>query len=186
MQDKKAKKEPCVFLFDIFTNVRVSLQNVLTFIVTLFPHLCIISRSYLVPVPNQWTKSILQKKCISWSDLSKNEGMITSLIELPELPNFGHMTMSIVKFDWRDKNFLVTPRTKIMTLQPLSQNIFILRRPRVANFTGNIRIATMFVKTIFKASDKIKRIRNYVLKYNLYLYLLIWQKLEISVQKCGC
>ena len=60
-----------------------------------------------------------------------------------------------------------------MTLRPLSQNIFILRRPRVANFTGNIRIATMFVKTIFKASDKIKRIRNYVLKYNLYLYFLI-------------
>ena len=60
-----------------------------------------------------------------------------------------------------------------MTLQTLSQNIFILRRPRVANFTGNIRIATMFVKTIFKASDKIKRIRNYVLKYNLYLYFLI-------------
>lgn len=105
MQDKKAKKEPCVFLFDIFTNVRVSLQNVLTFIVTLFPHLCIISRSYLVPVPNQWTKSIPQKKCISWSNLSKIEGMITSLIELPELSNFGHMSMSIVKFDWPNKFF---------------------------------------------------------------------------------
>ena len=54
-----------------------------------------------------------------------------------------------------------------------SQNIFILRWPRVANFTGNIKIATMFVKTIFKASNKVKRIRNYVLRYNQYLYFLI-------------
>ena len=37
-----------------FTNVEVSRQNFLNFIlvITLLPHLCKISRSYLVPVPN--------------------------------------------------------------------------------------------------------------------------------------
>ena len=56
-----------------------------------------------------------------------------------------------------------------MTLQPLPQNTFILRRPRVDNFTGIIKIATMLIETTFSDSNKIKRIRNYVLKCNLYL-----------------
>ena len=60
-----------------------------------------------------------------------------------------------------------------MTLQPLPQNTFILRRPRVDNFTGIIKIATMLIETTFSDSNKIKRIRNYVLKCNLYLYFLI-------------
>ena len=60
-----------------------------------------------------------------------------------------------------------------MTLQPLFQNAFVLRRPRVANFSEIIKIATTFIKTTFKQSQKDKRIRNYVLKYNLYLYLSI-------------
>ena len=48
-----------------------------------------------------------------------------------------------------------------------------LRRPRVANFDGIIKIAAMFIKTIFKNSKKVKRFRNYVVKCNLYLYFLI-------------
>ena len=51
--------------------------------------------------------------------------------------------------------------------------MFISRRPRVGNFTDIIKIATMFMKTTFKDSKSVKRIRNYVLKYNLYLYFLI-------------
>ena len=47
---------------------------------------------------------------------------------------------------------------------------FLLRRPRVANF-ADIKIATMFIKTTFKGSKKVKRIRNYVLKCNLYVSL---------------
>ena len=47
-------------------------------------------------------------------------------------------------------------------LQPLSQNTSISRRPRVDNFTGIIKIATMFIKAAFSNSNKIKRIRNYV------------------------
>ena len=50
---------------------------------------------------------------------------------------------------------------------------FILRRPRVADFADIIKITTMFIKTIFENSKKVKIIRNYVLKYNLYLYFLI-------------
>ena len=39
-----------------------------------------------------------------------------------------------------------------------------LRRPRVTNFADIIKIATIFIKTIFKDSKKAKGIRNYVLK----------------------
>ena len=48
-----------------------------------------------------------------------------------------------------------------------------LGRPREANFADIIKIATMFIKTTSKDSEKYKRIRNYVLKCNLYLYFLL-------------
>ena len=34
--------------------------------------------------------------------------MRTSLKEMLELPNFGHMTISTIKFESGDQNFLVT------------------------------------------------------------------------------
>ena len=37
------------------------------------------------------------KNCFFWPNPYKIEGMITSVIEMLELPNFGHMTTSIVK-----------------------------------------------------------------------------------------
>ena len=37
-----------------------------------------------------------------------------------------------------------------MASQPLSQNNIFLRRPRVANFSDIIKIATMFIKTNFR------------------------------------
>ena len=55
-----------------------------------------------------------------------------------------------------------------MTLKPLFQNAFILRKPRVTKFADIIKIATRFIKIAFKGSLKIKRIRNYVLKCSLY------------------
>ena len=79
--------------------------------------------------------------------------------------------------------------TEIMMSQPSFQNPFILRRPRVAIFADIIKIVTMFIKTIFKDSKKIKRIRNYVSKCNLYLYfsikslLNLYQILLISSKK---
>ena len=47
------------------------------------------------------------------------------------------------------------------------------RRARVDIFADIIKIVTMFIKTILKDSEKVKRIRNYVLKCNLYMYFLI-------------
>ena len=54
----------------------------------------------------------------------------------------------------------------------ISKN-FILRRPGVAAFADIIKIVTMFIKTIFKNSRKVKRIKNYESNFNLYLYFLI-------------
>ena len=50
--------------------------------------------------------------------------MITSLIEMPELLNFGHMTTSTIQFESRDQNFLVALWTGVMTSLTLSQNNF--------------------------------------------------------------
>ena len=72
-----------------------------------------------------------------------------------------------------------------MTSKRLFKKTFHLRRSRVANFFDIIEIATIFIKKTFKESNKFKRIINYVLKGNLYLYSLIWQKL-ISILKCWC
>ena len=41
--------------------------------------------------------------------------MITSLIDMLELPNFGHMTTSTMKFDLHDNFLLVTSWAEIMT-----------------------------------------------------------------------
>ena len=42
--------------------------------------------------PITWTKTTPQKKRFFWSNPYKMEVMITSLLEILELPNFGHMT----------------------------------------------------------------------------------------------
>ena len=75
--------------------------------------------------------------------------MITSLIEMLELPNLGHMTTSTIRClshminsvgDVMDRNYdLIT-----------FQSILTLRRPRVANFADIIKIVTIFIKTAFK------------------------------------
>ena len=58
-----------------------------------------------------------------------------------------------------------------------------LGRLRLANI-ADIKIPTMVTKTTSKDSKKkVKRIRNYVVKCNVYLYFLIKQKLLISGEK---
>ena len=54
----------------------------------------------------------------------------------------------------------------------ISKNLM-LRRPGVVIFADIIKIITMFIKTITKDSRKVKRIRNYVSKSNLYVYSLM-------------
>ena len=50
---------------------------------------------------------------------------------------------------------------------------FILRRPRVVVFADIIKIMIIFIKTILNDSRKVRRIRNYVSRWNLYLNFLI-------------
>ena len=95
--------------------------------------------------------------------------MITSVMVMLELPNFGHMTTFTICFESHDKNLLVVSRTEIMTSQSLYQNAFILRRRKVANFANIIKIST----------KKVKRIGNYVLECDLYLHFFVEQNLLI-------
>ena len=67
-----------------------------------------------------------------------------SLIEVLELPNFGHMTT----YQSCDKILQMTSWAEIMTSSPLFQNTFTLRRPAVAIFADIIKIVTMFSKKI--------------------------------------
>ena len=82
------------------------------------------------------------------------------------LPNVGHITKSTIYYESLDKTGLVTSWTETLMSQALFQNTFILRRLRGTNFADIIKIETMFIKTTFKESIKVKRIRNYVLKSN--------------------
>ena len=59
-----------------------------------------------------------------------------------------------------------------MMSRPLFQNTFTLRKPRVADIVGIIKVATMFIKTTFKDPQKVKKIRNNVSKCNLYQYFM--------------
>ena len=51
----------------------------------------------------------------------------------------------------------------------LSKN-FILRRPGVAIFADIIKVVTMFIKTIFRNSRKVRRIRNLYLN-GIYVWI---------------
>ena len=73
------------------------------------------------------------------------------MLELPNFELWSHDHIyNIIKS--RDKIWLVTSLTQIMTSKPLSQNTFISRKPRGAIFRDIIKIATMFIKEIFKDS----------------------------------
>ena len=63
--------------------------------------------------------------------------------------------------------------TQIIMPSPLFQNNFILRKPRKDIFVDIIIIVLMFIKIIFQNVKKVKRIANYVPKFNLYLDFLI-------------
>ena len=60
-----------------------------------------------------------------------------------------------------------------MTSQLLLQNICIVRRPGVTIFAAIIKIVTVFIRTLFKDSNKVQLIENYTSKCNVYLYFLI-------------
>ena len=70
-----------------------------------------------------------------------------------------------------------------MTSQPLFQSTFILEKSGVVIFSDIIKLVTKFIKTIFKDSDTVKSIRNYISKRNLLLYFLTYQNLLIFGEK---
>ena len=53
----------------------------------------------------------------------------------------------------------------------------------VVNFADIIKIGIKLFKITVKKSRKVKRVRNYVLKWNFYLCFPILQKLVISGEK---
>ena len=80
------------------TNLGSSPKSFWLLVLTLLPHWCKVSRFYLVPVPNYWTwtKTTPQKICFFWSNPYEIEVTIMSLLEMLELPNFGHMNTSTI------------------------------------------------------------------------------------------
>ena len=59
----------------------------------------------------------------------------------------------------------------------ISKN-FILRKIRVANIADITKIVTMFIKTTFKDSNKVRRIRNNIL--NAILICIFLDKTEVA------
>ena len=76
------------------TNVGTIPKTFWLLVLTLLSHWCKFSRSYLVPVSNYWIWTKITPKKSGFSGPYKIKVMITSLIEMLELPNFGHMTKS--------------------------------------------------------------------------------------------
>ena len=117
------KKVPYQFFPLTLQTCELSQKTFWLLVLTILSHWYKIWRPYLVLVPNYWTwtKTTPQKKCFFGSNPYKIEVMITSLIEMLELPNLKE--------------------------------------------------------------SQVKRIRNYISKYNLYLYFLIQQNLLICGEK---
>ena len=174
----KCPSRPTIFNpynLGIIINVGISPKNFLNFSFNPFDTVLKNVKAISSGSPTcTWTKSTPPKKLFFWSNPYKIEIMITSLIEMLELPNFGHMITSTILFTWVTwQNFVGDIMDRNYDVITFISKCLYSRRPREANFAGIIKIATMFIKTIFKESNKFKRIRDYVLKCNLYMYFLI-------------
>ena len=135
-----------------------------------------------MPVGNYWTltKTTTPKRSF-WSNLYQIKVMIISLWKVLELPRYGHMTPSTVKYDSRKKILLVTSSAEIMAPKSLFQNTFILRKPRVAIFADITKIVTIFIT---KNQKSVKRNRNYVPKCNLYCISWYSKISWFAIKKC--
>ena len=90
--------QPYQFSPVISANLGISPRNFMTFKISNFKAIHKTSRRHLVPVSNHWTwtKNTFQKSVFFWSNPYKIEVVITSLIEMLELPNFADMTRSTI------------------------------------------------------------------------------------------
>ena len=99
------------------TNVGISPQNFLTF--SLNPFSTLLQNFKVVPSASHKLLNLNQdhpsKKRFSWSNAYKIEVVRTSVIEMLELPNFGHMSTSTIQFESSDNILLVASSTEIMT-----------------------------------------------------------------------
>ena len=77
------------------------------------------------------------------------------------------------------ENFFSKFTDKNCDIKTFFQNTVILKRPGVANFADIIKVAIILVKITLKNSIKVKRVTDYTLKYNFYLYYPVWKKLPI-------
>ena len=83
--------------------------------------------------------------------------MVTSHIQMLDLPNFDYITTSTILFEPGDKILLVTSWLKIMMAWIFFKNTFILRSPSVVYF-ADIKTAIMFIKVTFKDSKRFKEL----------------------------
>ena len=111
------KGTPIGLSFATSTNLGFSPKNIWLLVLLLLSHWGKISRPLIVPVPNYWiwTKTNSQKIGVFLLNLYNIEVMITSLIEMLELSNFGHMTTCTVQFSSHKKVLLVMSYTGNMT-----------------------------------------------------------------------
>ena len=138
------------------------------------PHWFKYSSSYLVPVRNYytWTKTTSQKKRFFWSNLYKIEIMITyhRNARVTKLWPYYHIH-NIIWIMWL--NFLgdvVDINYDVLVI--ISKSCY-FKKGWGSHFCWHHQNYNFFIKTIFKDSRKVKRIKNLVSKYNLYMYFLI-------------
>ena len=128
-----------------------------------------ISIPYLMVVPNYWSwfklLTRLNKSDFSGQMFIKIE-VITSLIEMLQLPNLvtwphlWYIFSHLINYFWWRHN------TEITTSQPLFQQSFILRKPRVAIFVDIMK--AVGIKTIVKYWKK-----NLEIMYQNTIYISI-------------
>ena len=90
--------------------------------------------------------------------------MITSLIEMLELPGLGNMTTSTIQFESLDNILFVTSQT-------------------VANFASTIKITIGFIKTTLQDSNEVKRTTNLNMAYLAYFW---WKNADVSKTERVC
>ena len=92
------KSPPTIFSPVTSTNVGISPQNFLTFCFN--PFFSLMQNFKFVPIVSpkylNLNQDHLSKKAFFWSNLYKIEVLITSLIEMLQLPNFGRMNTSTI------------------------------------------------------------------------------------------
>ena len=116
-QGQKVPPPPTTFSPVTSTNVGISPQNFLNSNFNLF--VTLVYNFKAIPSASPKSLNLKQdhpsKKWFFWSSPYKIEVVITSLIQMLELSNFGHMTTSTIYIESRDKILLVTSWTEIMT-----------------------------------------------------------------------